>query len=174
MNNVTIRNLNENDIEKIAQTFTFPWSDFDTTLKRWQQNFGQQQAGIRTCCVLEQQKEFLGYGHLLKLSENFHFSKSNIPEINDVWIDEKWRGRGLGKSLIAHLEQLALHEGYQTIGIGVGLYKDYGPAQQLYFKLGYEPDGNGITYKGTPVTAGEKYPVDDDLILWLIKPLGGQ
>lgn len=30
---------------------------------------------------------------------------------------------------------------------------------------------NGITYKGQPAVAGQTYPLDDDLILWLIKAL---
>ena len=51
----------------------------------------------------------------------------------------------------------------------MGLYKDYGPAQKLYSKLGYSPDGNGITYKGQPAIAGQSYVLDDDLILWLTK-----
>ena len=29
------------------------------------------------------------------------------------------------------------------VGIGVGLYEDYGPAQRLYIKRGYIPDGKG-------------------------------
>ncbi len=53
----------------------------------------------------------------------------------------------------------------------MGLYRDYGPAQQLYFQLGYLPEGNGITYKGQPTTPGQSYPLDDHLILWLVKVL---
>lgn len=34
----------------------------------------------------------------------------------------------------------------------------------------FEED-NGITYKGQPTGAGQSYPLDDDLLLWLIKPL---
>lgn len=52
----------------------------------------------------------------------------------------------------------ASQEGYNEIGVGVGLYRDYGQAQQLYFQLGYI-EGNGITYKG------------QSAILWMIKPL---
>ncbi|MGA8163600.1 MAG: hypothetical protein WB791_01080 [Waddliaceae bacterium] len=77
----------------------------------------------------------------------------------------------LGKVLIKWLEDLANQEGYDQIGIGVGLYRDYGPAQKLYFQLGYVPDGNGITYKDQPTVPGQAYPLDDDLILWLMKPL---
>ncbi|WP_275693088.1 hypothetical protein [Devosia lacusdianchii] len=37
--------------------------------------------------------------------------------------------------------------------------------------LGYLPDGRGITYNGNPVTPGGSVSVDDDLVLWLVKPL---
>lgn len=57
------------------------------------------------------------------------------------------------------------------VGIGAGLYADYGTAQKLYVKLGYVPDGNGITYKCKKTVPGTLYPLDDDLILWLRKPL---
>lgn len=77
----------------------------------------------------------------------------------------------LASMLIKWIEKLAVKEGYKQIGIGVGLYRDYGPAQQLYFQLGYVPEGSGITYKGQLTVAGQSYPLDDDLILWLTKPL---
>ena len=62
---------------------------------------------------------------------------------------------------------------YGTMCIGVGLYSDYGPAQKLYFQLGFIPDGNGITYRGQPTIPGQSYPLDDDLLLWLVKLLNG-
>ncbi len=73
--------------------------------------------------------------------------------------------------LILHLENIARKEGYKQIGLGVGLYRDYGAAQTLYVRLGYVPDGEGITYKTAFTIPGEQYPIDDDLILWLKKSL---
>jgi GNAT superfamily N-acetyltransferase len=108
---------------------------------------------------------------LLRKQECPFFAKKNIPEINAIWIDEDHRNQGLGTTLIKWIEDLARQEGYHQIGIGVGLYKDYGPAQRLYFQLGYIPDGNGITYKGQSTVPGQSYPLDDDLILWLTKTL---
>lgn len=61
--------------------------------------------------------------------------------------------------------------GYKKIGLAVGLYADYGPAQKLYFKLGYIPDGFGITYEYAQVIPGQSYCVDDSLLLWLTKSL---
>lgn len=170
---IVIRNLREEDIEKIANTYTFPWSSFEETLKLWQQYLKEQQQEIRTACVIESQNEFLGYGSLLRSSEYPFFKDNGIPEINAIWIDEPYRRQGLGKQLIEHLEKIAYQEGNKTIGIGVGLYKDYGPAQKLYNKLGYSPDGNGVTYKCASVTPGGTYPVDDDFIIWLTKNLIG-
>lgn len=57
------------------------------------------------------------------------------------------------------------------VGIGVGLYADYGAAQRLYTSLGYAPDGRGVTYHGSLVKPGTEYLVDDHLILWLTKRL---
>lgn len=168
---VTMRNLEEKDIEKLAHTFTAPWTTYEAILQNWKQYFKEQQQHIRTVCVIVKKNEFLGYGSLLRISDYPYFKDNGIPEINAVWIAEKSRRQGLGKMLITQLEDLARQEGYKTIGIGVGLYKDYGSAQKLYFQLGYVPDGNGITYKCKAVVPGEKYPVDDDLIFWLTKAL---
>ncbi len=57
------------------------------------------------------------------------------------------------------------------IGLGVGLYKDYGNAQRMYTSRGYVLDGRGITYNNVPVIPGNSVIVDDDLLLYLVKDL---
>ena len=57
------------------------------------------------------------------------------------------------------------------VGLGVGLYVDYGDAQKLYVKRGYVPDGCGMTYNYEPVKPGSTVWVDDDLVLWFVKKL---
>lgn len=59
----------------------------------------------------------------------------------------------------------------RVVGIGVGLYTDYGASQRFYVKRGYIPDGRGATYKYNAVMPGENYPLDDDLIVWFTKTL---
>lgn len=166
-----IRPMNENDIPKIVSRYSFPWSTPEKTKALWDTYYQEQQDGIRTVAVLERDHEILGYGSLLRKSECPFFLSSNIPEINAIWIDENYRRQGLGKALIKWIENLATQEGYHQVGIGVGLYRDYGPAQRLYFQLGYIPDGNGITYKGKPTEPWQNYRLDDDLLLWLVKAL---
>lgn len=168
---VLIRPLQITDIPKIVRRFCFPWSTPEKSKDLWDTYYLEQQKGVRTVGVIEKDNEILGYGSLLKKQECPFFVNKNIPEINAVWIDENHRRQGLGTALIKWLEELASQQGYCQIGIGVGLYRDYGAAQKLYFRLGYAPEGSGITYKGQPTVAGENYPLDDDLILWLTKAI---
>lgn len=165
-----IRLLQPQDLEALGDLY-FPWSNREETVAKWTGYLDEQRKGTRIACIVEQQEKIVGYGNLLPSSEYPHFKQNGIPEINDVWVYEESRAKGIATALIAHLEQLAKQEGYASIGIGVGLYRDYGAAQRLYFRLGYKPDGNGITYKHIAVIPGEKYPIDDDLILWLTKHL---
>jgi GNAT superfamily N-acetyltransferase len=164
------RRLQKEDIE-ILGDLHFPWSTRQQTVDKWTKYMEEQSQGIRISCVILHGNRMSGYGHLLLASPYPSFRNGNIPEINDVWIYEEDRNKGLGTLLIAHLERLAKERGFNQVGIGVGLYRDYGSAQRLYFRLGYQPNGEGITYKTVPVVAGENYPVDDDLILWLTKQL---
>jgi GNAT superfamily N-acetyltransferase len=165
-----IRPLQEEDIALLGDLY-FPWSNREQTVEKWTGYLNEQQKGARMACIVEQQGKIVGYGNLLPSSEYIHFKQNTIPEINDIWVYEENRKKGVATALITHLEQLAKQNGYTTIGIGVGLYRDYGAAQRLYFRLGYQPDSEGITYKYAAVIAGEKYPIDDDLILWLTKCL---
>lgn len=162
-----IRSLLQDDIHNLVTDFCFPWSTADATHEKWINYYEEQQDQARIVAIVEQEQQLIGYGSLLLKSNYF----SQIPEIHDLWIAAKNRRTGFGKQLMAYLENLARAEGYKKIGFGVGLYKDYGPAQKLYFQMGFQPDGEGITYQGGPVTPGEKYPIDDDLILWLTKSL---
>ncbi|CDR34228.1 GNAT family N-acetyltransferase [Criblamydia sequanensis] len=166
-----IREMQEEDIKSLVDNFCFPWSSLQATNHKWQQYYKEHQNQMRTVYLLEYEGEIIGYGSLLHASDYSYFEEAKIPEINDVWISEKWRRKGFGKKLILYIENEARKKGYPEIGLGVGLYADYGNAQKLYFQLGYKANGKGITYKTIPVIPGEKYAVDDDLVLWLTKVL---
>ena len=165
-----IRSLQQKDIEVLADQY-FPWTSRKETLEKWSRNLKEQKEGTRLSCIIEYQNKIAGYGSLLQYSEYPIFRDKKILEINDVWVYDHYRKKGFGTCLISHLEKLAHNDQYTQIGIGVGLYRDYGAAQKLYFQLGYAPDGLGITYKGKMGIPGESYPLDDDLILWLVKSL---
>lgn len=99
------------------------------------------------------------------------YRKLDIPEIQDLNIVPAHRRKGLATSLIKWCEGVARAKGKESIGISVGLTKDYGPAQILYTNLGYVPDGNGVTYDREGVHTGRAYPMDDNLSLMMTKVL---
>lgn len=111
-------------------------------------------------CILNYQPRYAFYKRL------------NIPEIQDLNIVPNARRQGHAQSLIKHCEALVREKGHEMIGVSVGLSANYGPAQRLYAKLGYHPDGNGVTYDREPVAHAAQHPVDDDLCLMLVKVLG--
>lgn len=165
-----IRSLNAQDLDPLGELH-FPWSTREETIKRWEGYLQEQSEGLRVASIIEMDRQIAGYGSLILNSQYPFFKNRSIPEIGDLWVFDHYRRKGVATSLIRHFETVAEQKGYTTIGIGVGLYRDYGPAQQLYVQLGYRPDGEGITYQYHPTTPGEQYPLDDDLLLWLTKKL---
>lgn len=163
--------LEEKSLEQLTTRFTFPWTTREQTVEKWKKYLEEHKSKSRHCFLLEVDNYLVGYGSLVLPSNYPFFSSQDIPEIHDVWIDEGYRGRGFATKLIQELESFARQSGFIKIGIGVGLYKDYGSAQKLYVNLGYVPDGNGITSHYQIVKPGQEYVVDDDLVLWFVKPL---
>lgn len=98
------------------------------------------------------------------------FRDSNIPEINDLNVFPPYRRKKVASELLDELEARAANT-TNVIGIGVGLYKDYGNAQNMYGKRGYVLDGRGLVYRDRQVLPGEAIVADDDLLLYLTKNL---
>ncbi len=114
--------------------------------------------------------EIAGLVNLIFESEYPFFRENKIPEINDLLVHPSFRKQGVGKLLICEAEREAARN-YDFVGLGVGLYRDYGSAQRLYVKNGYIPDGNGIVYKNNEVKPGNYVFLDDDLLLYFYKKL---
>lgn len=105
----------------------------------------------------------------LKLNSKYpYFAANHIPEIMDLNVIPTYRNKGIATKLLDIAEEEAAKT-TSIIGLGVGLYKDYGSAQKLYIKRGYMPDGNGITYDYKQITPGSMVCLDDDLVLWMTK-----
>lgn len=138
----------------------------------WEVRLRAAMDGERVVLVARVEGQAAGYGSLLWRSQYRPFSEAGIPEIHDLVVAQAFRGQGIARRMITEFERLARGRGCDVIGIGVGLYSDYGAAQRLYPALGFCPDGRGVTYAGAPVKPGARVPVDDDLILWFTKPLG--
>ena len=127
----------------------------------------------KDCLVLiaEQNKQVVGFG-ILNFEPKYNlYQKLDIPEIQDLNVIPDARQQGIATAIIESFENIASDQDAESIGISVGLTKDYGPAQRLYCKLGYMPDGYGIAYDREGVTFGQSYVADDDLCLMMVKDL---
>jgi len=165
-----IRDLTEADLPALTATAGGAgWRGGESP--HWRKYLDEQRAGVRDLLIALEGDEAAGYVSLLWRSHYPPFAEARIPEISDMVVAEASRRRGIGAALIAVCEARAAAAGYRTMGIGVGLYADYGAAQRLYARLGYRPDGRGVYYGDTPATPGQSYRLDDDLVLFLTRPL---
>ena len=107
---------------------------------------------------------FAGYITLKINSEYKSFKNQNIPEVNDFNVLPVFWRRGIGSKLLLKVEDFCKAHRYKEVGLGVGLSRDYGAAQKMYFKFGYIPDGMGITYDEKYVKFGSNVKLDDSLV----------
>lgn len=163
-----IRPLMEFDIPIMVEKFANAnWLKSDDLFKKY---WHEQENGERLIWLAFYQGEFAGYATLKWESSYKPFKDKGIPEIMDLNILPEYRRKGLGSHLLQIAEEAASKRS-KIVGIGCGLYEGYGNAQKLYIESGYISDGNGITYKYSPVEYGQKVKLDDELILWFIKNL---
>ncbi|MCA0404140.1 MAG: GNAT family N-acetyltransferase [Proteobacteria bacterium] len=166
-NNLKLKKLEFNDISRIVEGF----AQSNWVLKpenTFIQYLEEQNESERLIWVAYWDNQFAGYITLKWQSLYPPFKQQQIPEIMDLNVLPFFRNKGIGSLLIkkAEKEAFKLHD---TVGIGVGLYKDYGQAQKIYITEGYQPDGLGITYNYQPIEPGQMVCLDDDLILWFTK-----
>lgn len=165
---IEIRAIRENDIPMIVSNFEKnhwpkPASTFETYCE-------EQRNNQRLIWLAFHQKQFAGYVTLKWSSSYSSFKEKGIPEIMDLNVLPPYRNKGIGSKLLDFAEDQARQK-CSAVGIGVGLYKDYGSAQKIYISRGYQPDGLGVTYDYKPVEPGKMVRLDDDLVLWFTKQL---
>lgn len=172
MGDCSIRLLQADDIPVIAAAFAaLGWHKPAVQYERY---LAEQHRGERDALVAWQGDVFAGYVTVAwrsELGSNYPpFLDAGIPEIADFNVLPHLRRQGIGSRLLDEAER-RIAERSSVVGIGVGLYNDYGAAQRLYVKRGYIPDGLGITSHGLRVTWGDTVVVDDDLVLYFTKTL---
>ena len=165
---INIRLIACNDFDLIEASFKA--QGWNKSATQFEEYFKQQQENQRVVFLAFFAGNFSGYGTVKWVSDYLPFKQMNVPEISDLNVLKKYQGLGIGRALIEMAEQV-IFENHKISGIGVGLLPDYGAAQRLYFKLGYKPDGFGITYQNQRCQYGSNVIIDDDLVLWMTKSL---
>ncbi len=169
--NLVIRQLEANDCTVIADAFAqIGWSSHKP-LSQYQHYLAEQNAGKRVVLVAFVNGDFAGYVTIAWSSHYAPFQANDIPEIQDFNVLPAFRRRKIGTALMDRAEEEISHRA-DVVGIGVGMYADYGNAQRLYVKRGYVPDGRGITYNGRVLAPMAVARNDDGLVLYFTKQLG--
>ena len=166
---LVIRLMDESDPEMMSAAFTaLGWHKPPEMYQRY---LAEQEEGRLVAFLAEWRGEFAGYVTLQWVSDYRPFAERQIPEISDLNVLPPHRRHGIGNALLDRAESAASARS-KVVGIGVGLYSDYGAAQRIYVRRGYLPDGRGIMYRSQPVEPGATITIDDEAALMLTRPVG--
>ena len=163
-NNI-IRKMIESDIQHLSQGFINQgWPGREEILARY---FLEQKSKEREVLVAEIDGVVAGYITILPSAKHGPFAEV-YPELSDFNVFEPFRNQGIGNLLMEEAEnQVKLIS--DKVTLGVGLHSGYGPAQRLYIKRGYIPDGSGVWYRNQPLEMNATIQNNDDLVLYLSK-----
>lgn len=165
---IEIKRLEQMQVKRLHDSFCS--ANWGKPISLFEKYLEEQTRGTREVLVAFYQDDIAGYGTLLWESKYDFFKKRDIPEINDLNVLPNFRGKGIATLILNDFEKMVA-KSYSKVGIGFGLYKDYGAAQSIYIKRGYLPNKEGATYNYESVVPGRSYPIDDDLVLWFVKNL---
>ncbi len=166
---IKIRSMKESDISVISKYISdLGWGSKTDTLKKY---LFEQSSGERDIFIAEYDGELAAYVTILWIPSYKPFNEKNIPEIKDLFAFYEYRKKGIATQLMDKAESRIKEKGYKTVGLGVGLYSDYGTAQRMYIKRGYNFDGLGINYDGEILKSGIDVRVDDSLTLSMTKEI---
>jgi GNAT superfamily N-acetyltransferase len=163
---VTVKLLKTSDIPVI--TYRPSFLNFHASAAYFSKLLAEQKTGTRVVLVARYDDTIAGFVTIKWASDYPTFAVDSIPEINDLRVHPGFRRRGVATVLMNEAEKRIFKQS-RFAGLGVGLYADYGPAQQMYIRRGYIPDGRGLMSKNLPVAPGHDVFVDDDLLLYFVK-----
>jgi GNAT superfamily N-acetyltransferase len=165
---LVVRRLEQRDIEPIAAAFAaLGW---EKPASQYERYLAEQGSGQRLVLVAFTDDAFAGYVTVCWASEYPPFREENIPEIVDFNVLPQFRRQGIGGRLMDEAEQAA-SERADSVGIGVGVFADYGAAQRMYARRGYIPDGRGLYFEQHFVEYGEQVTVNHGLTMQATKRL---
>ena len=163
--NAIIRKLIESDIKHLSQGFINQgWPGREEILARY---FLKQESGEREVLVAEVESAVAGYITILPSAKHGPFAEI-YPELSDFNVFKPFQNQGIGNLLMEEAEKRVKLVS-DKVTLGVGLHSGYGPAQRLYIKRGYIPDGSGVWFRDQPLAPYSSCENNDDLVLYFSK-----
>lgn len=162
-----IRKMQTSDVKELSQGFISQgWPGREEILARY---FLEQECGEREVLVAEVKGALAGYITILPYAKQGPFAEI-YPELSDFNVFELFQNQGIGNLLMEEAEKRVKLIS-DKVTLGVGLHSGYGPAQRLYIKRGYIPDGSGVWYQNHRPAMDATCEDIGDLVLYLSKDL---
>ena len=163
----SIRKMQESDIKDLSRGFISQgWPSREEILTRY---FKEQESGEREVLVAEVGGAVAGYITILPCAKQGPFAEI-YPELSDFNVFEPFQNQGIGNLLLEEAEK-RVRLISDKVTLGVGLHSGYGPAQRLYIKRGYIPDGTGVWYQNHQPAMNAVCEDIGELVLYLSKNL---
>ena len=165
---IAIQPVDEGNSES-AVRFLIEWvSDGEAEARRYLADHAEPDGAS---LIATRGPDVIGYVSMVWESNYAGFRSRGIPLVHQIAVAGPFRQQGVATLLMDAAEQLARDRGIVSLGITVGLFDEYGPAQRLYGRRGYIPDGRGACRGQRPLSKGLQVIMDDDLIIWLTRDL---
>ncbi|MCY7064096.1 GNAT family N-acetyltransferase [Streptococcus oralis] len=162
-----IRKMQTSDVKELSQGFINQgWPGREEILARY---FLEQECREREVLVAEVGGALAGYITILPCAKQGPFAEI-YPELSDFNVFEPFQNQGIGNLLMEEAEKRVKLIS-DKVTLGVGLHSGYGPAQRLYIKRGYIPDGTGIWYQNHQPAMNAICEDIGELVLYLSKNL---
>ena len=162
-----IRKMQTSDVKELSQGFINQgWPGREEILARY---FLEQECREREVLVAEVGGALAGYITILPCAKQGPFAEI-YPELSDFNVFEPFQNQGIGNLLMEEAEKRVKLIS-DKVTLGVGLHSGYGPAQRLYIKRGYIPDGTGIWYQNHRPAMNATCEDIGELVLYLSKNL---
>lgn len=162
-----IRKMQTSDVKELSQGFINQgWPGREEILARY---FLEQECREREVLVAEVGGALAGYITILPCAKQGPFAEI-YPELSDFNVFEPFQNQGIGNLLMEEAEKRVKLIS-DKVTLGVGLHSGYGPAQRLYIKRGYIPDGTGIWYQNHQPAMNAVCEDIGELVLYLSKNL---
>lgn len=165
--NISVRRMTYNDIPFICEAYDNKSENDAAYLKRQLESQDKQECIALLALYNE---HVAGYVLLYYKCRWGGLANCNIPSVVDLIVFEKYRREKIATVLMDVAEDIA-KKYCNKVYLDVCLNAEYGPAQRLYAKRGYIPDGKGVYYEGKVCETDADCKNNDELTLCLVKNL---
>lgn len=165
---LTIRSMAAEDAKVYYDTYmSYNWHP---QMETYENYYKEQQNGERLVFVSEFEGKVAGICTLVLHPTEGPWGGQNNPEIVDLCVFFHMHKSGIGSKLLDAAEAEAAKRS-DMVFLAVGCHSGYGPAQRIYVKRGYIPDGSGVWYQNRQLEQYAPCVNDDDLLLFMSKKL---